>query len=82
MFKIRNCLALVAGSLASAALFHTPAADAASESVVYSFCSQGGTVCTDGAYPYAGLIDVKGTLYGRTSVGGTGNGGTVFKVTP
>jgi uncharacterized repeat protein (TIGR03803 family) len=39
---------------------------------------------SDGAYPYAGLIDVDGTLYGTTSEGGTGcNGGcgTVFSVT-
>jgi uncharacterized repeat protein (TIGR03803 family) len=40
---------------------------------------------TDGAYPYAGLIDVNGTLYGTTSVGGAGCSpecGTVFKIKP
>jgi hypothetical protein len=39
MFQIRNWLAncLVAGTLASAALLHAAAAQAASESVVYSF---------------------------------------------
>lgn len=43
---------------------------------------------TDGAYPYSGLIDVKGTLYGTTGYGGTGTGcngngcGTVFSVNP
>jgi uncharacterized repeat protein (TIGR03803 family) len=34
------------------------------EKVVYSFCSQKN--CTDGAYPYASLIDVVGTLYSTT----------------
>jgi uncharacterized repeat protein (TIGR03803 family) len=56
-----------------------------SESVVYSF-KYGGK---DGAYPYAGLLNVKGTLYG-TTIGGGGNAcsgdngrgcGTVFSVT-
>jgi len=32
----------------------------------------------DGAAPLAGLIDVKGTLYGTTSAGGTYGEGTVF----
>jgi uncharacterized repeat protein (TIGR03803 family) len=42
----------------------------------------------DGAYPFAGLIDVKGTLYGTTSRGGKYCGfsntacGTVFSITP
>lgn len=39
----------------------------------------------DGAFPYAGLIDVSGTLYGTTSQGGSnasGCCGTVFKVSP
>lgn len=40
------------------------------EKMLYSF--RGGS---DGAYPYAGLIDVSGTLYGTTA------GGTVFSVT-
>jgi uncharacterized repeat protein (TIGR03803 family) len=48
---------------------------------LYTFCSQAN--CTDGGYPYAGLIDVNGTLYGTTfGGGGTGcNGygcGTAF----
>jgi uncharacterized repeat protein (TIGR03803 family) len=54
--------------------------------VLYSF--QGGS--TDGAYPSASLIDVNGTLYGTTTVGGTGTCsnvlgpgcGTVFSVNP
>jgi uncharacterized repeat protein (TIGR03803 family) len=35
------------------------------EAVVYSFCSQQN--CADGEAPYAGLIDVKGTLYSTRS---------------
>jgi len=55
------------------------------ESVVHSFCSIG--KCTDGGGPYAGLIDVGGTLYGTTAVGGAKGDcrhgcGTVFSVNP
>ncbi len=48
------------------------------ENVIYSF--QGGS---DGRYPYAGLVfDQSGNLYGATSDGGTGGGGTVFRLSP
>ena len=48
------------------------------EKVIYSF--SGGA---DGLSPYAGLVfDQSGNLYGATVGGGTGNGGTVFKLTP
>src|ERR1022692_2567536 len=49
---------------------------------LYSFCSQSG--CTDGAAPYAGLVQAaNGDLYGTTQYGGTnGDYGTVFKITP
>src|ERR1022692_464184 len=49
---------------------------------LYSFCSQ--TNCTDGAYPYAGLVQAaNGDLYGTTNYGGVnGDFGTVFKITP
>jgi len=60
------------------------------ETVLYSFCSVGGANCTDGAQPYAGLIqDAAGNLYGTTLGGGNQNSacmsayggcGTVFKV--
>ncbi len=46
---------------------------------LYSFQGQ---AAGDGAAPYAGLIDVNGTLYGTTTQGGTNGYGTVFKVTP
>jgi uncharacterized repeat protein (TIGR03803 family) len=45
------------------------------ESVLYSF--KGGT---DGANPYADLIDVNGALYGTTSGGGANGSGTFFEV--
>lgn len=59
-------------------------------SVLYRFCSDGGTDCTDGEYPVGGLIrDKAGNLYGATEYGGTGayvdlknnlHGGTIYKV--
>jgi uncharacterized repeat protein (TIGR03803 family) len=60
------------------------------ETVLHSFCSHGGSNCTDGALPDAGVIfDQKGNLYGTTYSGGTSchdgydNGcGVVFKLTP
>jgi uncharacterized repeat protein (TIGR03803 family) len=53
------------------------------EKVLYTFCSQ--TDCADGALPIAGLIHMKGSLYGTTVYGGTncpdeGGCGTVFSV--
>ena len=49
---------------------------------LYSFCAQSG--CTDGQYPYAGLVQATtGDFYGTTYFGGgANNGGTVFKITP
>lgn len=52
------------------------------ESVLYSFCVAGNP-CGDGWQPQSGLvIDTMGNLYGTTVGGGTGNGGTVFKLDP
>jgi len=48
---------------------------------LYSFCSQSN--CTDGASPYAGLMQASdGNFYGTTVQGGTYDQGTVFKMTP
>jgi uncharacterized repeat protein (TIGR03803 family) len=48
------------------------------ETVLYSF--GGGS---DGAYPYAGLIQgADGNFYGTTPSGGANSRGTVFKITP
>jgi uncharacterized repeat protein (TIGR03803 family) len=58
------------------------------EKVLYSFCSKVG--CTDGNYPYAGVIrDAHGNLYGTTVYGGSttclgqfgGGCGIVFELT-
>ena len=53
---------------------------AGAQTVLHRFGASG-----DGEYPEAGLINVKGTLYGTTPYGGpyglSGGGGTVFAVT-
>lgn len=54
------------------------------EKVLYSFCT-GGYPCDDGANPVAGLVNVKGTLYGTTISGGAiphYEYGTVFSINP
>ena len=48
------------------------------ERVLYSFPSDQ----RDGEAPFAGLIDVNGTLYGTTEGGGANDEGTVFAITP
>jgi uncharacterized repeat protein (TIGR03803 family) len=48
---------------------------------LHNFCSQSG--CTDGEYPFAGLVQAtNGNLYGTTFAGGAHGVGTVFKITP
>jgi uncharacterized repeat protein (TIGR03803 family) len=50
---------------------------AGNETVLHAFT--GGN--TDGEYPYGVLArDAAGNLYGTTQIGGTGSGGTIFKV--
>lgn len=56
--------------------------NAGAETVLYSFCKPKYPNCGDGALPNAGVIDVLGTLYGTTSAGGAGGGGTVFALDP
>jgi len=51
------------------------------ETVLYSFCSFGGSSCTDGTLPSASLIqDTVGNLYGTAASGGANNSGAVFKL--
>jgi len=67
------------GSTGNGAVFElSPSGGGWTEKVIYNF--QGGS---DGSYPTAGLIfDKSGNLYGTTSNGGTGGGGTVFELIP
>jgi uncharacterized repeat protein (TIGR03803 family) len=46
------------------------------ETVLHNFESE-----SDGASPYAGLVSVKGALYGTTTDGGASGDGTVFRIT-
>ncbi|MGC9993577.1 MAG: choice-of-anchor tandem repeat GloVer-containing protein [Candidatus Cybelea sp.] len=47
----------------------------------YNRLHEFGNSAGDGTNPYAGLIVVKGTLYGTTLSGGSSNSGTVFAIT-
>ncbi|HVR45959.1 MAG TPA: choice-of-anchor tandem repeat GloVer-containing protein [Candidatus Binatia bacterium] len=83
VFVILGCVALTACSGAIRSLPLSSGADRASGPIqpaisyksIFSFSG------SDGAIPYAGLVNVKGTLYGTTSTGDYG-GGVVFKITP
>jgi len=47
--------------------------------VLYDFCATGGSSCTDGSAPVAGLIlDTRGNLYGTAQKGGGGLSGTAY----
>ena len=59
----------------------TPSGSGFAKTVLYNFCSQ--SFCSDGANPYAGVIeDTSGNLFGTTYNGGANGGGTVFELTP
>jgi uncharacterized repeat protein (TIGR03803 family) len=50
---------------------------------LHSFCTLGGSACTDGYFPRAGLLQASnGNLYGTTEGGGANDAGTVFEITP
>ena len=49
--------------------------------VIYNFCLQPN--CTDGDFPFAGLVLAPdGNFYGMTAYGGGNNKGMIYKVTP
>jgi uncharacterized repeat protein (TIGR03803 family) len=50
-------------------------------STLYTFCSEGGTTCTSGAYPGGLFQAADGNLYGTAS-GGANDAGMVFKISP
>jgi uncharacterized repeat protein (TIGR03803 family) len=49
-----------------------------SESLLYNF--KGGSA--DGEDPVGGLVNLNGTLYGTTAIGGVHDEGTVFELMP
>jgi uncharacterized repeat protein (TIGR03803 family) len=67
------------GALGFGTVFElTGSGSSRTEQTLYSFQD-----ASDGAIPNGGLIfDASGNLYGTTSSGGAGGGGTVFKLTP
>src|ERR1700691_3840334 len=67
------CIGLLAGACALA--LQLPGAEAAKSNleILYSFGAG-----MDGVWPHANLVDVKGTLYGTTDLGGTHSSGTIF----
>lgn len=73
-----NSIIRFACVLVCAGVLHVSVA-AATEKVLYSFKGNGSS--NDGDGPFAGLINVKGTLYGTTAYGGTLGRGTVFSIT-
>jgi uncharacterized repeat protein (TIGR03803 family) len=55
------------------------------ETVIHSFCSEGGSHCTDGGEPVANVVvDASQNLYGVTPQGGAGmdNAGVAFEFSP
>jgi uncharacterized repeat protein (TIGR03803 family) len=74
--------AYLGGLYGAGAVFRLTPAGA--ESVLYSFTGGGALAgSTDGASPYAGLIQGSdGNLYGTTATGGAYNVGSVFRITP
>ena len=66
------------GSAGGGTVFElTPSGQGWTEHILYNF--QNGS---DGSYPTTGLVMSGGSLYGSTANGGSGGGGTIFKLTP
>ena len=73
------CLAVLKITFATFTVALLAASSGASEKVLHNF----GTGANDGQSCYAGLIfDGSGNLYGTTVMGGSENGGTVFRMSP
>jgi uncharacterized repeat protein (TIGR03803 family) len=82
----RSLVMMAALSVLSLSLFQTAKAQtadvAAKETVLYNFCLDGGTSCTDGQGPEGPLASGPGAYYGVSGGGGTGGEGTVFGLSP
>jgi uncharacterized repeat protein (TIGR03803 family) len=52
------------------------------ETVLHTFCTEGGQTCTDGGAPQWLTMDPAGNLFGATPSGGAHSGGTVFELSP
>ena len=67
------------GSGSNGSVFRiTPAGD---YTILYNFCTSGGTTCSNGANPEGGVIQASdGNLYGTARAGGANKGGTVFSL--
>jgi uncharacterized repeat protein (TIGR03803 family) len=72
--------ALLAGAAGCLSVLHGPVACAATDTVLYAFCTQ--PACAAGSGPDGTLLDVSGRLFGTTNVGGAYGGGTVFYASP
>lgn len=60
----------------------TPSGGGWTYTSLHDFCSAG-PPCTDGQYPYGGVVfDASGKLYGTTYAGGTEDYGVIFQITP
>lgn len=76
------------GAMNGGAVFQlTNTSGAWSESVLYDFCSEGGSECTDGAGPLAVTLDPAGHLFGMTEIGGGNDSkldgaGVIFELSP
>ena len=68
--------ALASAAVLLLAIVATPWAQAQTYSVLYSF--PGGS---DGAEPFAGLVQSNGNLYGTTLMGGSAGYGSIFEIT-
>jgi len=83
-----SCLSSSAQSRARTYAAQPKGGNAPTQSVLYSFCGQGGQLCTDGVYPMGQLAQgIDGNFYGVTEDGGSngeayGGFGTAFKLTP
>lgn len=51
------------------------------ETILYNFCSTGGSACTDGGNPVGGpILDAAGNMFGTTFDGGASDMGTLFEL--